>query len=232
MSSRPVTFMPRATAAARRLAPANGWELAQTGRMAAWPRGASSSLSAGQLRRVSGQPRPLRSPPPLPLAPALLLLGMWLLALHPHGVVAQGGQGQHANGGRFHEGHDGAPRVHANRAHTVDPQTGDQRKNKGHIAHHALFSFVVTGGKPAVLQQGSAQRQHFIEKMLRDLDAAMQADASTMHQRHDFKVLDLERWSKPGCGWPSCSQSHPFVRTCWPAGISPPPHVQLWAGSC
>jgi hypothetical protein len=46
--------------------------------------------------------------------------------------------------------------------------------NVGHVALHAKFSFVVTGGKPAVLQEGSAVRADFRERLMRDLDAAMQ----------------------------------------------------------
>ena len=31
-----------------------------------------------------------------------------------------------------------------------------------------------------------------------ELDAAMQADAETMHERHEFTIHQLERWSKRG----------------------------------
>ena len=71
-------------------------------------------------------------------------------------------------------------------------------RNEGREAHRGDFSFVVTGGKPSVLDPESAARAEFRASLLRELDAAMQADAETMHERHEFTIHQLERWSKRG----------------------------------
>ena len=64
-------------------------------------------------------------------------------------------------------------------------------RNEGREAHRGDLSFVVTGGKPAVLDMESQVYAEFHAALLRDLDAAMQADAQTMHERREITVRFL-----------------------------------------
>lgn len=64
-------------------------------------------------------------------------------------------------------------------------------RNEGREAHRGDLSFVVTGGKPAVLDMESQVYAEFHAALLRDLDAAMQADAQTMHERREITVRIL-----------------------------------------
>ena len=64
-------------------------------------------------------------------------------------------------------------------------------QNEGREAHRGDLSFVVTGGKPAVLDTESQVYADFHAALLRDLDAALQADAQTMHERREFTVRGL-----------------------------------------
>lgn len=70
-------------------------------------------------------------------------------------------------------------------------------QNEGREAHRGDISFVVTGGKPAVLDTTSQVYADFHAALLRDLDAAMQADAQTMHERREFKVRTNCDFSSP-----------------------------------
>ena len=69
-------------------------------------------------------------------------------------------------------------------------------RNEGREAHRGDLSFIVTGGKPAVLDADSTVYTEFHAALLRDLDAALQADGQTMHERHEFTIWKVERWSK------------------------------------
>ena len=113
---------------------------------------------------------------------------LWAMLLASRSAAQAGVGGEHATAGRWHED------AHANKEHLG----GQAATNKGHVAHHAKFSFIVTGGKPDVLTQDSETRAAFKENVMRDLDEAMQSDLSMMHERHNFTLWKIERWSPPG----------------------------------
>ena len=75
-------------------------------------------------------------------------------------------------------------------AHEHSTRT-DVVRNEGREAHRGDLSFVVTGGKPAVLDATSQVYAGLHAALLRDLDAALQADAQTMHERHELIVRCL-----------------------------------------
>ena len=49
-----------------------------------------------------------------------------------------------------------------------------QYNNRGHVAHHAFFSLIVTAAKVQVLEPGSAVRRSFELLLLRDLHTSLQ----------------------------------------------------------